>query len=194
TITAITSTPSTSADADFAARCSAPGVLKCQGMNTMGTWPNSDLVRLDVDNPHSNIRPRGDGQYRATVDTSIMKSGAGSLRFQLDAGYANSNVAGSYIPNTNDGLGMNFGQNTDWYVQFAVRFSGSFLTNYTDYWNSTPKISLFHQNQISCGSKELTTNMRGHGSSGQALLVGYLDCGANGFVTFLDGVTYAPGY
>jgi hypothetical protein len=199
TVTTATATPpsqppSTSADADFQARCSAPGVVKCQGMDTMGTFGNADLITRATDSVHGNIQERGDGQYRATVDTSIKKSGAGSLRFKLDAGYAAANIAGQYLccgntgtpPTIAEGLGAAMGPNTDWYVQFAVRFSPEYFSNQKTYWNSTPKIAIFHFGNQSCASKELTINQ--WGSTG--FLAGYKDCGGQGFRTDLDGFTF----
>jgi hypothetical protein len=152
----------------------------------MGSPGSADLVRFDVSPSQANLLPRADGQYRATVDPSIKKSGAGSLRFKLDAGYAAANIAGQYVPLTNDGLGASFGENTTWYVQFAVRFSPEYFTNQANYWDSTPKIAIFHQNTASCASKELTTNQWGP----TGYLSGYKDCGGQGFRTDLDGFTF----
>jgi len=191
TITTSTATPppqppSTSADADFQARCAAPGVVKCQGFNTMGSPGSADLVRYDVNASQANVLPRSDGQYRATVDTSIKKSGAGSLRFQLDAGYASANIAGQYLPQTNDGLGAGFGENSDMYIQFAVRFSPEMQSN-LNVWDSAWKVAIFHQDQQSCASKELTTNHRGNTDN---WLMMYKDCGGEAMYTALDGFTW----
>ena len=172
------------ADADFQARCSAAGVVKCQGFNTMGTAGSADLVRYDVDSTNANVLPRSDGQYRGSVDSSIKRSGAGSLQFKLDAGYAAPNIAGQYLPQTNNGLGASFRENSDMYVQYAVRFSPEMFSN-LNYWNSHWKVSILHQNSESCASKELTTNTF---YGGPATM--YKDCGAQAMYTQLDGQTW----
>jgi len=191
-----TPTSTSSADGDYQARCAAPGVVKCQGFNTMGVYGNADLIKLSTDSVHGNIYPRGDGQYRADVDTTIKRSGSGSLRFKMDGGYANANIAGQYIccgntgvpPTVKEGLGAAFGENTDWYVQFAVRFSPEYFSNQNNGWNANPKIAIFHYNNQSCASKELTTNTYYN----TRWLHGYKDCGSNGLWTNLDGFTFRP--
>src|SRR5260370_17432453 len=84
--------PLNAADADFAARCNAPSVTKCVGFDTMGTYGNADVVRMDVDRKNGNLRARSDGQYRGAIYTALTKSGGGSIRFQLDAGYPAANI------------------------------------------------------------------------------------------------------
>lgn len=180
----VTSTTSTSADADFAARCAAAGVAYCNGLNTMGTFGNADLVRRDADANNYNILPRADGQYRASIDPNVKMSGAGSLQFKLDAGYAAADIAGQFLPHTH--LPFAFGENTDWYVQYAVRFSPEYFSN-GQYWQVGSKISIFLQNEASCASKELTTN---HWNYNARWAAGYKDCGGQGWRTDLDGSTF----
>jgi hypothetical protein len=161
----------TTPEDDFAARCSAPGVVKCVGFNNT----TSDLVR------GVNLWPDGNGTYRASLDTSTKASGAGSLRFDLPPPpHAGANIAGSWLPATNDGLGHLFGQNSTLYVQFRQRLSPEMMTNH---WDSSWKTVIFHYNQQSCGSLELTTvNWYLTG-----LATMYTDCGARGMTTTLDG-------
>lgn len=172
------------AQSDFPTRCGAPGVIKCQGFNSMGTPGNADLVMYNVNSSQANILPRSDGQYRATVDPVIKLSGAGSLQFKLDAGYSSANIAGQYLPQTNDGLGPGFGENSDMYIQYAVRFSPEMFSNLAQ-WDSYWKVSIFHQNSASCAAKELTTNTYYGGPSTM-----YKDCGAEAMYTGLDGQTW----
>ena len=174
----------TDPDADFLARRTAPGVVRSNGFNTLGAFGTAELIRFDADPVHANILPRDDGQYRAAVDTAVKRSGEGSLRFQLDAAYASSNIAGQFLPQTNDGLGPGFGQNSDMYVQYAVRFSPQMFSNLQN-WDSYWKISIFHQNSASCASKELTANI--YYDTGYATM--YKDCGAHAMYTQLDGMT-----
>ncbi len=180
--------PLNAADADFAARCNAPSVTKCVGFDTMGTYGNADVVRMDVDRKNGNLRARSDGQYRGAIDTAVKKSGVGSLRFQLDAGYAAANIAGEYIPNTNDGLGARFGENSTFYVQYAVRFSPEMVSNLA-YWDSDWKVSIFHMDQQSCAGTELTLVQ--HQGLPNYLWM-YKDCGASTMTTLLDGQTWTP--
>jgi len=184
----LTPPPNNAAEADFAARCGAPGVTKCVAFDTMGTFGNADVVRMDVDPNNGNLRPRSDGQYRGTIDTAVKKSGIGSLRFQLDAGYAAANIAGEYIPNTNDGLGGSFGENSTFYVQYAVRFSPEMKSNLA-YWDSNWKVAIIHEDQASCAAKELT--LVNHQGLSNYLWM-YKDCGASTFTTLPDGQTWTP--
>jgi hypothetical protein len=184
------------ANQDYLSRCQTSGVVKCQGFNTMGNFGSADLIKLSDDHVHGNIYPRSDGEFRASVDPVVKKSGEGALRFKLDAGYASSDIAGQYLccgdsgvpPSIAEGLGGYFMENTDWYVQFSVRFSPEYFSNQDNGWNSTPKISIFHYNNQSCGSKELATNLYYN----SRWLHGYKDCGGNGLWTELDGFTFRP--
>lgn len=159
------------ADDDFAARCNAAGVVKCVGFNNT----TADIVR------GVNLVPDGNGTYRGVLDTSTKTSGAGALRFDLPPPpHAGANIAGAWLPQTNDGLGHLFGENSTLYVQFRQRLSPEMMNNS---WNSSWKTVIFHYNQQSCGSLELTTvNWY---LTGVATM--YTDCGARGMTTTLDG-------
>ena len=158
-------------DEDFAARCKAAGVVKCIGFDNT----TADIVR------GMNLWPDGDGTYRADLDTATKTSGAGSLRFDLPPPpHAGANIAGKWLPATNDGLGHLFGENSQLYVQFRMRLSPDMLTNT---WDSSWKTVIFHYNQDSCDSIELTTINRY--MTGVALM--YTDCGDRSMTTTLDG-------
>src|SRR6266849_10593921 len=62
---------------DFAARCAAPGVLVCNGLDQA-----SDLAPVP---PGTGMEPASDGTIQGAVDTSTKASGAGSLKFRLRA-------------------------------------------------------------------------------------------------------------
>lgn len=166
------------ADADFKARCSAPGVVKCWGFDNTTT----DIV------PNVNLRAAADGNYYGGLDTTIKASGAGSLRFRLPAGKAFANIAGQWLPGTNNLAmgGTTFGQNSEFYVQYRVRFSPEMFSNLA-YWNSWWKQSIFHMNLQSCGGIEITTNYRNFTSPTDKVPNFYTECGQRGFVT--DPVT-----
>jgi hypothetical protein len=164
----------TTPDSDFAARCAAPGVVKCVGFDNTTT----DIVR------GHNLWPDGNGTYRAGMDTTMKASGAGSLRFDLPPPpHAGANIAGKWLPETNDGLGKLFGQNSVFYVQFRQRFSPEMLKQT---WDSYYKTVLFHYNQESCAGLELTTI--NYWLTNLATM--YSDCGARLMTTTLDGSSY----
>jgi hypothetical protein len=159
-----------SADDDFAARCSGPGVVRCVGFDNT----TSDIVR------GQNLHPDGGGAYRAGLDTATKASGTGALRFDLPPPpHAGANIAGSWSPLSNDGLGRLFGQNSTFYAQFRVRFSPEFLNNT---WNATWKVVLFHYAQTTCGSIELTMDQNFDRFPRM-----YTDCGATHMFATLDG-------
>ncbi len=159
-------------EADFASRCSAPGVLRCIGFDN----ETSDIVRGD------NLHPDGSGNYRAGLDASVKTSGGGSLRFDLPPPpHSGANLAGSWSPTSNDGLGQLFGQGSTFYVQFRQRFSSEMLNNTWD----TPgfKTVIFHQNQTTCGGIELAT-WNYYNSN---IITMYTNCGSVHAWTTLDG-------
>src|SRR5258705_10328596 len=83
-------------DADFAARCTAPGVVKCVGFDNT----TADIVR------NVNLVPDGNGTFRGGLDTATKTSGAGSLRFDLPPPpHAGADIPGAWLPQTNDGPG-----------------------------------------------------------------------------------------
>lgn len=162
------------ASADFAARCNDTGVVKCVGFDNTTT----DIVR------GTNLHPDGAGTYRGALDTSQKASGEGSLRFDLPPPpHAGANIAGSWAPSGNDGLGRLFAENSTFYVQFRQRFSTEMLNNS---WSSSWKTAIFHNNQTTCGNVEIATN--NHYLSGLAVV--YTDCGSRHMYTTLDGTRY----
>jgi hypothetical protein len=86
-----------SADASFAERCQAPGVLQCLGFD--------------------DAKLAGTKQGVAEVDTKMMVSGKGSMHVAVapNAGMAPGNVV---VP-----LGKTFGENSSLYIQWRQRFS-----------------------------------------------------------------------
>jgi hypothetical protein len=169
-----TATPAPGADADFQARCNAPGVVKCIGFDNTTT----DIVR------NQNLWPAGNGQFYGALDTAVKASGGGALRFTLPPPpVAGANLAGSWSPSSNNALGQLFGENSTFYVQFRQRFSPEMLSNT---WDSSWKTVLFHFNQQTCGSVEITTV--NYYLSNRAAM--YTDCGARGMYTKLDGQTW----
>jgi hypothetical protein len=62
-----------------------------------------------------------------SLDTSVAASGASSLKFTIKSSSANS--AGSYFTNFSSDLSVQFGANSEFYVQWRERFSPEFLNN-----------------------------------------------------------------
>ena len=160
----------TTGDTSFAARCAAPGVVKCYGFDNTTT----DIVR------GQNLWPDEGQTYRGALDTSLKASGAGSLRFDLPPPpHAGSNIAGRWSPESNPAMGRVFGQNSTFYVQYRLRVSQDMLDNTWDgYW----KTSIFHQGSKSCAAIELTTQ----NYYGTDIPIMYTDCGARGLYTKPD--------
>jgi len=160
-----TTPPPAGADADFQARCAAPGVLKCNGFDNT----TSDIVQ------NVNLWPDGSGVFRAGLDTATKVSGSGALRFTLPPPpTAGANIAGRWSPDTNQMAGAltrTFSQNSTFFVQYRFRLSPDMLSNT---WDSSWKVSLFHMNNLTCAGLELTLVNRN--MSGVAEM--YDQCGA----------------
>lgn len=162
-----------SADTDFAARCSAPGVVKCIGFDNTTT----DIVR------NVNFYPDGQGNFRGGLDTTTKTSGAGALRFDLPPPpHAGGNIGGSWTSADSAGaFGRTFGQNSTFYVQFRQRLTSEMVT--TSWGDRTWKNVIFHMGGRSCANIELTTS----NFYGTPLAQMNTDCGARGFWTTMDG-------
>lgn len=158
-------------DADFAARCAAPGVVKCVGFDNT----TADIVR------GASLQPDGAGQYRARLDVDNKASGAGSLVFELPPPpHSGANIAGQWRTSGQTGMGAFFGQNSVFYVQFRMRLTEDMLTNT---WDSYWKTILIHYNTQTCGSIELATVNEYMG--GRPAM--YTDCGSRHMYTNLSG-------
>lgn len=160
-------------DEDFAARCSAPGVVSCFGFDNTTT----DVVR------NVNLYPDGLGTFRAGVDTVTKASGGGSLRFDMPPPpHAGANIGGSWVPQ--GGWGANFSENSTFFIQYRLKLSPELLQNIYD--NATWKTTIFHYTGKTCASIELTTS----NYYGTPLAQMNTDCGARAMHTTLDGTQY----
>lgn len=161
-----------SADADFAARCSAAGVVTCYAFDNT----TADVVR------NVNLFPDGNGTFRAVVDTTTKASGAGSLRFNMPPPpHAGANVGGSWVGN----WGRVFSENSTFYVQYRLRLSRNMVESspYDDYiWKTT----IFHYGSQTCGSIELTTS----NYYGTPIPQLDTDCGSRWMWSTLDGTRH----
>src|SRR5271157_79047 len=99
-----------SPDADFQARCNAPGVLVCKGWDS----PADFTPASGGGGYASGLYPADDGTYQAVMDTTTMTSGAGSLKFNIRAGSVaplGTSPAGQWLQQFGpDGNGHVFGE------------------------------------------------------------------------------------
>src|SRR5690606_3224893 len=145
-------------DADFKARCNAPGVLKCVGFD------NSSEI-----SPGVNVFAAWDGKYRGTADTSAKASGASSIRFEVPP-YSAANTSGYALWD----MGRGFGPGDTFYVQFRQRFSPEMID--TRFESDGFKQVIFHRTGSSCGQVELATqNVFNRGFP-----IMYTNCGSRG--------------
>jgi hypothetical protein len=98
--------------------CSAPGVITCVGFDNL-----ADIAGKDGD--ISGIEP-GD-QNNPQIDFTVKASGNGSLKFTIPSN-ATPNSSGSYFTNFSRNLATQFGESSEFYVQWSQRFSAEFLS------------------------------------------------------------------
>lgn len=113
---------------DFATRCAQPGVVKCVGFDdpadfNTGRGGTSGAYRQNA----GIFPPSGTSDYtRATRDTSTFASGSSSLKFTIPPN-AGADTSGSYFTNFSKDLSVQFGANSEFYVQWRQRFSSEFV-------------------------------------------------------------------
>ncbi len=109
-------------DADFRARCHAPGVVRCVGFDS-----RSDIA--------GHTDPDASGVYSPEIDTSVSASGRGSLKFTVPA-FSKANSSGQYWTNFSDDLSVQFdslvngdpkSKSDEFFVQWRQRFSPEML-------------------------------------------------------------------
>jgi hypothetical protein len=108
------------ANADYQARCNAAGVVACVGFDA-----SSDIVG-NWGAP-SGVLPNSKG-IAPTLDTTVKASGNSSLMFTIPAN-ASADTSGSYWTNFSKDFSKQFGQNSDFFVQWRERFSPEFLSS-----------------------------------------------------------------
>lgn len=117
TVTLSNNTPPASS-ADFQTRCSSPGVLRCIGFDSpsdiTGIWGNN-----------TGVFP---GTAVPSLDSSVRASGNSSLKFTIPA-QSSANSSGSYFANFSTDLSTQFGENSEFYIQWRQRFSPEFLSS-----------------------------------------------------------------
>jgi hypothetical protein len=74
------------------------------------------------------IPPSGTTDFtRATMDTAIKASGNGSLKFTIPSN-SGSDTSGAYFTNFSTDLSVQFGENSEFYVQWRQRFSPELIS------------------------------------------------------------------
>jgi hypothetical protein len=167
---ATTATEDPDADADFAARCAAPGVLLCRGFDT------ADELEPTCCENQTGAEPADGGDWdHIAIDEDIRASGTGALRFEI-VGQTGSNHSGAF----RQLMGQAFGPGTTFYTQFRLRLSPEFIdTQWDSVVGSSPKIVIFHHSSATCNDIEWTQVMNGWYSH---IATMYTHCGQ-----------YAPG-
>jgi hypothetical protein len=166
---AITGTASAAADDDFKARCSAPGVVLCKGLDT-----ESELQAAEMGTA-------GDGSRQGFVDTAQKASGAGSLKFTFRAGNKSQNIGGYWETD----LGKSFRTGDTLHIQYRWKATPEYFSHNDKYWNSSLKQINIHGPSSTCQGAEFTTIMwRGYPSM-------YTNCGDGWFTDVNTNATLA---
>jgi hypothetical protein len=149
TVTASAPPPSggTSADSDFQARCSAPGVVRCVGFDNSSDF---NQPAYPNDGPYA---PGGGTLAHLTRDTSIKASGGSSARFEVVSGTGES-PSGSWVVSY-----PTVGHGQKLYVQFRQRFDTNMLNNKNLFGGGGWKQIIMHSFEAgSCALLEVTMN------------------------------------
>ncbi len=166
--------------ASFASRCSAPGVVMCNGFDNT----TKDIVR------NVNLFPGDGGFWGGSLDTVKKASGTGSLQFFLPGNRGTSDISGSW----NASLGASFGPNTDFYVQLQIMITPEMISNLKKWRTGVDtawKSVLFHRTGSTCGQIEITTVVYPYDNSGTPEM--YTGCGTPGFTAATPGLFNANG-
>jgi chitodextrinase len=120
TTPAVTTPPPTSGGSNFATRCAAAGVIKCVGFDQAS----------DIAGQYGNPSGTTPGTAsKPALDTNVSASGGSSLKFTIPTN-SGSDAAGAYFTNFANDLSVQFGENSEFYVQWRQRFSPEFLNTH----------------------------------------------------------------
>jgi hypothetical protein len=117
----------------FTERCAQPGVIKCVGFDSADDFSRgSGGANGAYGFSHGIIPPSGTSDYtRATMDTAIKASGAGSLKFTIPTN-SGSDSSGTWFANFSNDNSIQIGANSEFFIQWRQRFSPELLsTRYT---------------------------------------------------------------
>lgn len=112
---------------DFAARCTAPGVLRCFGFDSSADFPDADpgAGHNRCWGCNYGIGPNGNVATIPTLDTSVKASGAGSMLFTINSN-TGSGGAGNWFTNFTPDL-QGFGQGQTFFIQWRQRFDPNYV-------------------------------------------------------------------
>jgi hypothetical protein len=160
-------------DDDFAARCAAPGVVYCGGLDAVGPGAH----QIDA----AYVIPDSFGTYRYAIDTSIKTSGAGSLRFDVPPPpHGGANIAGSWTPTAVGSTtgGETFKHNETFYYQYRARFGKWLLDNIWPI-NNSWKVGFLYRYPVPCERMGLVL-INWYSTD---IITGYSACGSMPFIT-----------
>jgi hypothetical protein len=103
-------------DDDFAARCAAPGVVRCYGFE-------------DPAHVQARVFAAGSGMVRGQIVTDVVASGQRALRFTVP-GNTPADTSGSFWLNFADDLSQQFGPGQEFWIQFRQRFTPGMLRSF----------------------------------------------------------------
>lgn len=197
--------PTSAADADFQARCTAPGVTACYGFDDAFAGVNADHVKDAAGVDHGvNLRKSraGTGTQMPSRDTTYRTSGAGSLRFTAPPPpHDGADIAGQLlIDRTNQGIAgppisgvlQTFGPNETFYMQFRYRKSNEAQFNS---WGIAMKHAVLYAGTVPCDAN--TPGLVLVNYSVSDIVWGYSRCGGDTWTTTSDLATWdntAPYY
>ena len=117
-----------SGGSNFETRCAQPDVVKCVGFDDPADF-NIGTGATGAYGQNSGIFPPwGTSDYtRATRDTAVKASGGSSLKFTIPSN-SGSDSSGSYFTNFSKDLSLQFGENSEFFVQWRQRFSPEYLS------------------------------------------------------------------
>lgn len=159
-----------SGGSDFQSRCNASGVIMCKGFDIAADFVPAVWPAPGIYGPDSCTNCRYPVQ-----DTSVAASGASSMKFIIN-GQTSSNMAGSLRQH----FGQSFGNNSTFYVQFALRYDPNLVNiNWNQQMGTGWKSVIFHGALETCSDVELTTVVY-YDAKFQHM---YTDCGGRGIWT-----------
>jgi hypothetical protein len=114
------------ADADFAARCAAPGVLRCHSFDTAASIPRNNPLGHESWGSDFGIMANGNNPNVPTIDTTTKASGAGSMKFTFPVG-STSSSAGSWFTHFGPNKTGQISTGERIFIQYRIRWSPELL-------------------------------------------------------------------
>jgi hypothetical protein len=175
-------------DSNFTSRCTAAGVTTCYSFDEMSG--QTKVLNAAGDDVGVNVYPDALGTYRASIDTAVKVSGAGSLKFTLPPPpHGGVNIGGAFTlkPTTTEsiaGSGDAFGPSEPFWLQFRVRLSDTFTNNS---WSKASRIlELFREGSGNTPQVVLSTYYA------TETLMAYMNGGSTLLYTDADLATHKP--